>query len=229
MAKKTKKAKQISPPSKETALYHKLHQFVLPVATAATIVVVIFLAYFSFTNASLAPVYAGTIAITGNASQQELEKQIASSAKNYDLTIGYPDATRKTFRLSDAGISIDAASSSAKIKDHLKNSVLERLSWWQPIKLKLAIKTDKVKLANFIVSKATIVNEVQQDAALSKSPARALALKMGARLYWPPPHLLTRSSSPSKASRYPQRSPRKTLKRANLSCKRSSARKSFSA
>ncbi len=162
-----KQTKQNKPVIKTLPPLHKWHQLALPLGAFATFAFIGVLAYFLFTNASLAPVYAGGTAINSNASQQELERQIASAAKKYHLTLEYPAAVKKTYSLADAGMSIDAVRSSLSIKRHLKSSVLERLTWWQPIALELTVKTDGAKLANFVIAEGTIVSQVPQDATLS--------------------------------------------------------------
>ena len=122
---------------------------------------------FAFAGGSLAPIYLGTAQIRATESNDSIASKLEKQTKNYKFTIQYPDKTQKSFFMGDAGLSLDKQKSVQQTKNTLKNSFIERLKWWKPISLPIAVKQDSAKHKLFVDTHATITKTIPQDAHIS--------------------------------------------------------------
>ena len=173
MVKKTKKKKIAAKKAKKPAPKNRWPSFILPLGAGLVLAIVAFLSYFTLAHASLAPIHAGTLSIQSTSSQPALERQIAAAAKNYRVSVQYPDGSKKSFAPSETGVTIDPRGSAKNVKEYLHHHLWQRLAWWQPVELRLETKTDKEKLGRFMTNKATVVKTPIVNAGLSTSDGQA--------------------------------------------------------
>jgi len=173
MVKKTKKKKIAAKKAKKPAPKNRWPSFILPLGAGLVLAIVAFLSYFTLAHASLAPIHAGTLSIQSTSSQPALERQIAAAAKNYRVSVQYPDGSKKLFAPSETGVTIDPRGSAKSIKVYLHHHLWQRLAWWQPVELRLETKIDKEKLGRFMTNEATVVKTPIVNAGLSTSDGQA--------------------------------------------------------
>jgi lipoprotein-anchoring transpeptidase ErfK/SrfK len=147
---------------------HQIWQRFLIFSIVSISVFAIFAAsFFSLAHGSLAKIYLGSLPIKATDNQAELQQKVTDAAKNYTLTVQYSDASKKTYSLTDIGVSIDSFNSAQSAKTSLSKDLVQRLEWWKPIQLPLITKSDVAALSAFINSSATQVTLAPKDAALA--------------------------------------------------------------
>jgi lipoprotein-anchoring transpeptidase ErfK/SrfK len=123
--------------------------------------------FFAVAHGSLAKIYVANLPVRATSSQAVLEKQIKDAAKSYQLKIKYVDGSVKAYPLAATGVTVDTKKSSAKARQTINSSILQRLKWWRPIKLPLYTKTNQETLRGFIAAYATQAKTPAQDASLA--------------------------------------------------------------
>lgn len=123
--------------------------------------------FFKVAHGSLARVYLGSLPIKAADNQLRLQQELTRAAGSYALILQYPDGSKKSYSLSDIGVSIDAFESAQNAKKSLNKDFLKRLEWWKPIHLALVTHTNTNTLAYFINHYATQVTLAPKDAALA--------------------------------------------------------------
>jgi lipoprotein-anchoring transpeptidase ErfK/SrfK len=118
-------------------------------------------------NRSLAPVYMGNLKVSPQDSLTQIEKQIGLSTSKYAISIKDIEGKVTKFPLDKTGISIDAKQSAKQLKAEVKQSWWTRLTWWEPIRLELATKTDKDVFQNFLHTSVIKPEQPYQNASLS--------------------------------------------------------------
>ncbi len=95
-----------------------------------------------------------------------LQNIVKQQANAYKLTIGYPDGSKKSFSLADMGLSVDTARtvSGIRAQQHLASN---RLVWWRPVSVDLALVSDNAKRNAFLATQATTTVQPATDATLS--------------------------------------------------------------
>lgn len=126
-------------------------------------------AFLFLAHGSLAPIYLGSAHIDDTMSDAKIEKLAKKSYGEYRITVKYADGKQKQYSPAEAGIALDENTSSANAKSVLANSPFQRLKWYEPIRIPLTLKTNKVALQDFIDSHVTVADQPAKDAALSIS------------------------------------------------------------
>src|SRR5439155_16768876 len=85
----------------------------------------------------------------------QLQQQLQQKTAGYSINFKDTNGQVASYPLKQTGISIDAKNSALQTKSGLTRKWVQRLEWWQPIKLPLAIKTDKEVFQDFL-NKAVI-------------------------------------------------------------------------
>lgn len=153
----------------EFGFTHKVLRHVLVVGSAALGFLAIFTAFFYFVaHGSLNHIYVGSIPVKATDSQAQLQQKIKAATNKYQLSIQYPDGTKKNYPLSVVGVGIDVAVSAKDVKDTIKESIPERLRWWRPMYIDLDLAVDKTKFKNFINNETTQVSLAPKDASLAQ-------------------------------------------------------------
>jgi lipoprotein-anchoring transpeptidase ErfK/SrfK len=153
----------------ELGFTQKVLHRVLFASVACLSVMAIFTAFFYFVaQGSLNHIYLGNIPLKATDSKEQIEQKISAASRKYNLTLQYPDGSKKTYPLSAVGMSIDVAGSAKSSKDLISESIPERLRWWRPMYLQLDVKTDKTKLKSFINNETTKVSLAPKDASIAK-------------------------------------------------------------
>jgi lipoprotein-anchoring transpeptidase ErfK/SrfK len=147
----------------------RVFHHVLLVGSAALSVLAVFTAFFYFTaHGSINHIYVGNVPVKATDSQQQIEQKISAAAAKYKITMQYPDGSKKTYPLSQIGLSIDSKVAAKDAKDTIKESVPERLRWWNPMRLQLEPKINREKFKNFINTETIKFTLAPKDAVLAK-------------------------------------------------------------
>lgn len=130
--------------------------------------------FFGVAHASLSKIYVAGIPIKGNSSKQQIQKLVADKAKTYKVAVKYPDKSVKTYTLAETGITVDASKSADHARDVINQSLVQRLQWWEPIKIDLVtVKNKKVNDA-FVAAGLSQVQTPPVDAGLSLDDGKAV-------------------------------------------------------
>jgi lipoprotein-anchoring transpeptidase ErfK/SrfK len=152
----------------ELGFTHKVLRHILISGSATLSFMTVFTAFFYFVaHGSLNHIYIGTIPVKATDNQASIEKKIDTAVKKYQITMQYPDGSKKSYPLSEVGLSIDPKISAADAKSAINDAVPERLRWWQPMYLQLEPKINRVQLKNFINTETNQVTLAPKDAALA--------------------------------------------------------------
>ncbi len=108
----------------------------------------------------------GNTLVAAKQSDAQLSGLIQQTAKDYRLTLTYPDGPKKTFSLDNMGLQIDVPSTIKGIRSR-QHQLASRLQWWRPIPAFVAIDARSNKLNNFITDQATITVQPATDAKLT--------------------------------------------------------------
>jgi lipoprotein-anchoring transpeptidase ErfK/SrfK len=147
---------------------HKVLRHVLFASSGALAFVAVFTAFFYFVaHGSLNHIYIGTIPVKATDSRAQIEQKISNTASSYQITLQYPDGSKKSYPLSKLGLSIDPKVSASLAKQTINESVPERLRWWEPMYIQLDPKINREQLKNFINSETNNVSLAPKDAALA--------------------------------------------------------------
>jgi lipoprotein-anchoring transpeptidase ErfK/SrfK len=159
-------AKAVAVKNKKTA--HQIWQrFLVFSIISISLFGVLAAGFFSLAHGSLTKIYLGSLPVQATDNQAELQQKVANAAKNYALTVQYPDGSKKSYALADIGVSIDSFSSAQKAKGSVNKDLLQRLEWWKPIKLPLVTKSNVPALSAFISNSATQITLAPKDAILA--------------------------------------------------------------
>jgi lipoprotein-anchoring transpeptidase ErfK/SrfK len=152
----------------ELGFTHKVLRHILISGSATLSFMAVFTAFFYFVaHGSLNHIYIGAIPLKATDSNASIEKKIDTAVKKYQITMQYPDGSKKSYPLSEVGLSIDPKISAAHAKSAINDAVPERLRWWQPMYLQLEPKINRVQLKNFINTETNQVTLAPKDAALA--------------------------------------------------------------
>ena len=147
--------------------HHLIWQRVTIGASAVLSILVLSLGVlFGPMHGSFAPVYLASVKINAMDADHIITQKIDKPIKDYKLVIQYPDKTKKSFSMEQAGISVDRDKSAVSAKKSLKASFASRLKWWEPINLPLSLKNEPVKLDAFMSTEATRVETAPVNASL---------------------------------------------------------------
>jgi lipoprotein-anchoring transpeptidase ErfK/SrfK len=153
----------------EVGFTSKVLHHVLVAGSAALSLTAVFTAFFYFVaHGSLNRIYVGNIPVKATDSRQQIEQKISSAAAKYQITMQYPDGSKKSYPLSAVGLSIDPKIAARDAKQTIGESVPERLRWWNPMYLQLEPKINRDKLKNFINAETIKVTLAPKDAVLAK-------------------------------------------------------------
>jgi lipoprotein-anchoring transpeptidase ErfK/SrfK len=148
---------------------------ILFAGSASLSVLAIFTAFFYFAaHGSFNHIYIGTIPVKATDSQKLIEQKISSAAQKYQITLLYPDGSKKTYPLSKMGMSINAKISARDAKQAINASVPERLRWWRPLYVQIDPAINRSQLKNFINTETTKITLAPKDAVLAKDSGAAV-------------------------------------------------------
>lgn len=129
--------------------------------------------FFGVAHASLTKIYVAGIPVRGNTSKEQIQKLVEAKAKTYKVAVKYPDKSIKTYALDETGVSVDAKASADHARDVINQSLVQRLQWWEPIKINLVTKSNKKVSEPFIASALSQVQTAPVDAGLSLDGGKA--------------------------------------------------------
>lgn len=129
--------------------------------------------FFGVAHGSFSKIYVAGIPVKGNASKQQIEKLVNEQSKSYKVAVKYPDKSVKRYALAETGISVDPAKSADHARDVINQSLVQRLQWWQPIKIDLVTNRNKQQNDAFVAAALSQVQVAPVDAGLSLDGGKA--------------------------------------------------------
>jgi lipoprotein-anchoring transpeptidase ErfK/SrfK len=120
---------------------------------------------FSLANVSLAN-------ISTDGDETALRNMLEQQTKKYSFTLIGPHDSSKTYRLADAGVSVDAGKSIASLHTAKQRLGWERFAWWRPHTVPLIMRTDDKKFKDFVEKNIATQNQAAQDASIEVSSGK---------------------------------------------------------
>jgi lipoprotein-anchoring transpeptidase ErfK/SrfK len=171
----SKAAKHYNNTLAELGFTSRVLHHILVAGSSALSLVAVFTAFLYFTaHGSLNHIYVGNIPVYATDSQKQIEQKISKASKNYHISLLYPDGSKKSYSLSQIGMSINAKVSARSAKQTINVSVPERLRWWHPLYIQLDPTINRSQLKNFINTETTKVALAPKDAVLAKDSGAAV-------------------------------------------------------
>ncbi len=123
------------------------------------------LGVWAFCSIFLSHLTVGRLTSSSRMSDASLSTMLDKQARDYRLTIVYPDKTSRQFSLDKLGLTVDS-SASVEATRKRQHEWGNRLKWWQPVRAIEVVKVNNAVLNAFVATEATVTIQPPLDAVL---------------------------------------------------------------